>query len=332
MSSNAKLVILIIFLVAFFTAIGFFVSRQAIEEKTSVDNLPQEKIKVVATFLPIYVFTANVAGDAAEVDVLLPSDVGPHNYSFKPSDVLKVANARVVVKNGVELESWMDDVIESAGSPDLEVIDTGKGIDLLGDENHMVEESEEEHTEEGSLEHGEFNPHIWLDPLRAVAQVENIRDGLIAADPGNEEIYRLNAEEYIAKLRALNEEIKEITSNLENKKFISFHSSFLYFAERYGLEQAGIIEPFPGKEPGPKYIRDLIDLIERENISALFSEPQFSPQIVETLSKDLDLPVFILDPLATGEFSKDFYEKGMKRNMENLKKALNYVEPDDNSN
>lgn len=308
MSKKTITYIFILLMAIFFLiAIGFYI-KQKEQKPVSVSAVPQamERIKVVTTFLPIYIFSKNVAEDLAVVENLLPADIGPHDYSFTPSDIIKISQADLLVKNGAGLDDWLDEIVDSAGRRDLSVINSSRDISLL----------KEKHEEEG------VNPHFWLNPMLAIKQVENIRDGLIQVDPQNKEDYMANAAKYINKLRVLDKEVRELTENLPNKSFVAFHAAFDYFAKQYGLSQEAVIEEFPGREPSPRVLINLINLVKEKEIKALFSEPQFSPRIIETLSKDLDLPHYVLDPIVTGELKKDFYEIKMRENLQVFKDAL----------
>lgn len=340
---------------AFFLACGAPVILGGCSEQnpstTSAENTParKETLRVLATFAPIYSFTKNVAGNAAEVEMLLPPDTGPHDFSLSPGDLRKLANSDVVVQNGFGLEDWLDRAIKGALREGAVRIVASKGIEPLrnrpadldldageakphahahegeGEEGHK-ENHQDKPGHAGAHKHEEDaggpNPHVWLDPILAIKQVENIRDGLTARDPANAEAYIANANAFITRLRNLDDEIGRATVALPNKRLLTFHDFFGYFAARYGFEIAGVVEPFPGREPTPRYIRHLRDLITSRNVRALFSEPQFSPQILRSLSDDLKVPVAPLDPMETGEASADFYERTMRQNVKTIADAL----------
>src|SRR5581483_8765438 len=162
----------------------------------------------------------------------------------------------------------------------------------------------------------------WLDPELAIKEVENIRDGLMQRDAANAETYLANANAYCTKLRNLDDEIGRATVSMKNKRLLPFHDSFPYFAARYGFEIVGTVEAFPGKEPTARDIKRLRDIIQERHVTALFSEPQYSAKILESLSRDLQLPIVVIDPMETGEPSADFYETVMRKNLQALVKAL----------
>ena len=272
---------------------------------------------MLTTFFPMYDFAKQVGGSRIGLDMLFSQT--PEVSSFLPADIQKINNADMVIKNGAGLEPVLDDLIASSDHTDIEVIDTSKGITTITPTKGIELKEGEWHKED---EHGPVDPHIWLDPNNAIIQVGNIRDAFIANDPENADLYHKNAERYIEELRALDQEIREAIAKLSKKDFIAFHSAFQYFAKRYGLNEAATIEEFPGKEPSPRYLSEVIKLIRELGITAIFSEPQFSPKVVEVIARDLNLKVYALDPVETGNLAKDSYIFIMQKNLELLKEAL----------
>lgn len=253
-------------------------------------------IKVLATFAPIYSLTKNVAGTAAEVEMLLPPNIGPHDFAFSPSELARLSQADVIVSNGLDVESWLDKAIKAAASGAERVV-AGRGI--------KVE-----------------NPHIWLDPVLAIQMVENIRDGLRKKDPARAGEYEANAAAFIERLAKLDADIREATANIQSKRMVTFHNTFEHFARRYGFEVVGVVAAFPGKEPTPKYLRKLRDTIVAKKVEVLFSEPQYSPRLLESLAADLKVPIVALDPMETGEKTAELYESVMRANLKALTTAL----------
>lgn len=269
---------------------------------------PSGKLRILTTIAPLYSFTKNIAGDAALVDNLIPSGVGPHEYSLSPGDARKVAETQILIINGVNLEAWLHKLTGSVedirqASQDkkekLVIVNTSIGVDIISND-----------------------PHIWLSPKNAVIQVKNIRDALIRADPVNIETYSGNAAEYIRRLEILDREIKAEVTAWKMKEFVAFHPAFEYFARDYGLEQAAVIQETPEIEPSPQHIAQVIETIKSKGIKAIFTEPQFSHKIVSSIAGDLNLQVYSLDTLETGSFSKGWYENTMRANVKVLKKVL----------
>lgn len=224
--------------------------------------------------------------------------MGPHEYSFAPADLKKIAGASLVFANGLGLENWLTEIVKKSDFQG-KIIEVGRG-----------------------LAPNDADPHVWLDPIRAEEMVKNIAAAYRAADPAESTSYDQNAAAYIGKLEALHQSYNESLAKLPDKRFIAFHSAFGYLAERYGLEQVAVIEEFPGKEPTSKYLADLVDLIKREKIKVLFSEPQFSAKIVETVARETGALVYELDTMEVGELAPDSYEKIMEKNLKTLVRAF----------
>jgi zinc transport system substrate-binding protein len=280
------------------------------------------RLTILSTFAPVHCFASNVAGAAADVSVLVPPSAGPHDYSFSPADIQKIAKADVLVINGAGLENWLQKGIKSAGRKDLLVVDSSAGIPLI---NGLEVQSLPGVRSVPDPDAGGTNPHIWLSPVNAIKQVENIRNALVLRDPANAQIYRANAEDYAKRLKNLDAEIRSATASFPNKNLITFHDTFPYFARDYGFNVVATFEEFPGQEPSPRTIEKLRKVIAAGNVSALFSEPQYSPKAMEVIGKEFKVPVVQLDPMETGDGAKDFYERVTRKNLDALVAAFHGV-------
>ncbi|MDJ1178775.1 zinc ABC transporter substrate-binding protein [Roseofilum sp. BLCC_M91] len=307
-------------------------TETATGENTAVVE-EQDNLEVVTTFLPMTQFTKAVVGDRAEVTQLLPANVGPHDYQAKPADVQAIAQADILIKNGLELEFYLDDMINNAENSDLIIVDSSSGIEPLRlaekdhehDHDHDHDHNHDhEHDHNPAHDHGEFDPHIWLDPKRAIQQVENIRDGLIAADPEGQEIYTQNAAAFIEQLKALDAQITEKLQPYAGQTFITFHDFASYFAQSYGLRAEFLVD-IPAENPSPEDVRRLIEIVQAEQIKALLQEPGIGTKAFETLAQDLKIKVSIFDPIAIGETTSTqptVYLRRMEENATNLVEAL----------
>jgi len=274
-------------------------------------------LQVVTTFLPITLFTRAVAGDCATVTALIPPNSGPHDFQARPGDVAALSQAAVLVKNGLEMEGFLDKLVSSADNPDLVVIDSSAGVATIESE----EDHGHDHGHSHGHSHGPVNPHIWLDPLRAVQQVEAIRDGLVKADPGCADGYRRNAEAYVAELRQLNDAIAERLRPFAGQTFVAFHDVAPYFAERYGLKAEFLVD-VPEMNPSPADLRRVAERVQATQLQALLSEPQEGARSFNTLAKDLGIRISVFDPLETGSEEQALnpasYFEVMRRNVDNL--------------
>jgi len=278
--------------------------------------------KVMTTFLPITLFTKAVAGDCAEVTALIPPNTGPHDFQAKPGDLAALREARVLVKNGLDMEAFLDKLVSSVGNSQLVVIDSSRGVATI--DSPQEQGHSQENDQAHGHAHGEVNPHIWLDPLRAVQQVENIRDGLTKADPSCSEGYRRNAEAYTTQLRSLNTELAGQLKPFQGKTFVAFHDFAPYFAERFGLKAEYLVD-VPEMNPTPDLQR-VSEIVERTQLRALLTEPQEGNRSFNALARDLGVKISVFDPLETGseEASRDpgTYFTVMRRNGADLLSAF----------
>ncbi|EDY39071.1 ABC transporter substrate-binding protein [Cyanobium sp. PCC 7001] len=278
-------------------------------------------LKVVTTFLPITLFTRAVAGDCATVTALIPPGSGPHDFQAKPGDVATLREAQVLVKNGLGLEGFLDKLVASAENASLVVVDSSQGVATIDTPEDHGHGDGHDH----GHAHGPVNPHIWLDPLRAVQQVETIRDGLVEADPGCAEGYRRNAAAYTAQLRQLNGEIAEQLGPFRGQSFVAFHDFAPYFAERFGLDAEFVVD-VPEINPSPADLIRVSEIVKRSELKALLSEPQEGNRSFNTLAGDLGVAIVVFDPLETGseQASGDpsTYLQVMRSNAANLRQAF----------
>lgn len=312
-------------------------STPTVEEGSEPAASPaDQELQVVTTFLPITQFTKAVVGDRAEVTQLLPTNVGPHDYQAKPADAQAIANADVLVKNGLEMEVFLDDLIDNAGNSTLVIIDSSEGVATLSNEaveghdhshdhdHDHAHEDEHDHAEAEHHHHGEFNPHIWLDPKRAIQQVENIRDGLIAVDPEGEADYTANAAAYIADLQALDAEITERLAPYQGQTFVAFHDFAPYFADSYNLNAQFLVD-VPDENPSPEDVQRVIETVESTNLKTLLTEPQVGKDAFAALANDLNVKISTFDPLETGDptaSEPEAYLTIMRQNVESLEAAF----------
>jgi len=326
--------ILLLFLATTLTACGMPPSIDESEMDKASSDL--DAIKIVTTFSPLHSFTSNVVGEEIEVYNLVEPGASIHIWEPSSSDLRALAEADLLVMNGLGLEPFIEDMIESSENTALEVIVTSDAVmDELRSFGDMIEFESESHEEEGHQHeedhehehsHGEYDPHIWLNPLLATKQVEHIRDKLVEMDPDNAASYHENAKTYLIKLAALNDEIQTIFDAVEKYPFIVFHDAYGYFVDHYGLSdyQKAAIESFPGKEPTAVYFQELLKLIESSDIKIVFTEPQFSPRVVENLKEEVGIMSLEIDPIGL-ELDADAYVQNLKSIAETFTKAFNSV-------
>ncbi len=281
-------------------------------------SVQQPKTKVVATILPMYLFTKAVAGDAADVELLIPPNVDVHEYQGTPANVQAIAQADILVKNGLGLEEFLTDIVKNAQNSKLKEINASAAIKPVNEISPVVKATKSEHSHDHN--HAEGNPHVWLDPVLAKQQVTNIRDGLITADPANQATYEANAAAYIQELENLNNEFQQTLQKTPNCTFVTFHDAYPYLAQRYNLKQVAVVE-IPEDQLSPADVQNTINAVRKYNVKALFGEPGIDNKLLKSLSQDLKLTLRSLNTLESGEQNPQYYFEAMRSNLQNLAAA-----------
>jgi zinc transport system substrate-binding protein len=258
-----------------------------------------EKLPVIASIYPVADMVHQVGGDHVDVTFVLPAGASPHTFEPKPSLVKKFSSARIFFMVGAGLEFWADKFINLAG-PGLTTIVLSEGVSLIHTTGHHHEdEAKHHHAESGTSDHESSvaNPHIWLDPAIAKSMVNKITAALCEVDHQHLKYYKQRSQNYLKDIDKLDRLIKDRVASFKSKKYVSFHASWVYFARHYGLEPVGIIEAAPGRNPTPIQIKNIVTMIKKYRIRAVFAEPQLNPRAAEIIAREAGISVFLLDPL-----------------------------------
>jgi len=294
-----------------------------------------KKLNVVTSVSPITNIVKNVGGQKIELIGLVPEAINSHTFELVPSDVVKVNDADLVIIDGLGLETNIEDVVGEAHKtkPNLQILKLGDNT--ITSDQYIFDFS-------FPKEAGDPNPHLWLNVLYAMKFANLTRDKLVEMDPTNADYYKGNTDQYITKLKQLDEGIMHAVQSVpeQNRKLLTYHDSWAYFAPRYGMVVIGAVQPSDFSQPTPREVANLIDQIKAENVPAIFGSEVFTTglvdqianeanvQIVGTLSDD-DLPGDPGDP-------QNSYVGMMLQNMKNILvaldgnvSALSSITPDD---
>lgn len=308
--------------------------------KTSKENLP----KVYASVYPIYDFTKKIAGDKADVEMIMPNGTEPHDWEPDQDAIKSLENADLFIYNGAGLEHWVDKVLGSL-SNDLIAVEASMGVNYIEathshDHDHEDEEHEhhegnnhneaiDEHNHEKHHEHNHGNgpdPHVWLSPKNAKIEMENIKNALIEIDAENKEYYEANYEKYAKMLDDLDAKYRDNLKDLKDNKIVVSHEAYGYLCNEYGLEQLGIQGVNAETEPDAKKMAEIIDYIKENNITTIFTEELIDPKVSEIIASETGAKVEVLSPiegLSDEQIkSNEDYFSIMEQNLENLVGAL----------
>jgi ABC-type Zn uptake system ZnuABC Zn-binding protein ZnuA len=271
---------------------------------------------VVVSLHPYFEVTRVIAGEHADVVRLLPPGASPHTFDPTPRDVGRIARSDLVIMNG-GLDLWLRDLVEASGTraPVLEIVAVPAVQDVMREAFPDLVA-----VDAGGAVIG-FNPHVWLDPLVMVAAVDAIADALAELDAEHAAHYRANADALQRELRDLHDELLVTLEPVRGAAFVPFHDAWPYFAARYGLDLIVEIEPFPGREPSPNYLRDALGKIAGSGAKAVFSEVQLNRRPAEVVAADAGVALFELDPLG-GASDREGYADLLRFNAAVLVEAL----------
>jgi zinc transport system substrate-binding protein len=282
-------------------------------------------IKVVASFYPFYEIAKEIGGNNTIVTSVIPFGAEPHDWEISPQQIPEITEADMIIYNGIGFDTWLGKEEQFRNSL---LVDVSKDLELIGNKQQQESKNLEQNEENEHDEHiSVYDPHIWLDPILVKNISKTISNALIKLDPTNTDSYKQNTNNLIQKLDSLDSLIKKSLANCELKDFITFHESFHYFANRYGLTQHSIQSLSPEGEILPQQITKIIALAKSLGIDTIYSEELADPRISQTLASEIpNGKVLLLSPIEginQEEQEKNIgYIDKMYMNLENLRQGL----------
>lgn len=254
-------------------------------------------LRVITSISPLADFARQIGRDRVAVTLLLPPGASPHTYEPTPRTVSSIAKADLFITIGSGLEFWADRLMTT--------LDDSVTVVTFADIQKVYPD----------------DPHIWLDPLISIEMVNKIKEALLSKDPEHAAFYNKHAVHFIKELRSLDNEIAERVDAFRIKSFVTFHNAWSFFARRYGLRIAGVIEEGPGKEPTAKHLDRILSELKRLDIRVIFAEPQFNPRVAEAIAREAGGTVLILDPIG-GQDKRITYIDMMRYNLQVMEQAM----------
>lgn len=304
-----------------------------------------ERLVIVATLFPQYDFARQIAGEYADVVMLLPPGMESHSYDLKPADMITIRESDIFIYTGKYMETWAQTIIDSLDGS-VTVVDVSEGITLSKETDYYIEEhvheedgdhdheedEEHEHEEEEAHEHSghhhEYDPHIWTDPVYAVSMVENITSALCIRDPEHATQYRERADEYISELEGLDAAFREIADEA-NSKTIFFGGRFAmsYFVQEYGFDCIAAYHDCSAEsEPSISSVMRMVDEIREHDAKAIYYEELADPKVARTIAEETGAKLLLLH--SAHNVTKEDFDNGityldiMWQNVERLKEGL----------
>ncbi|MFA9399156.1 MAG: metal ABC transporter solute-binding protein, Zn/Mn family [Clostridiaceae bacterium] len=257
-----------------------------------------DNVKIVVSFYALEGFCTYIGGDKVNISVIIPEGAEPHDYEPKISDMRKVNEADVYIYNGLGLESFAQDIINSVDNEELVIVNASDNIETI-------------------KVGGSYDPHIWLSIKNAKIECKNILEALVLVDVKNKDYYEKNYNDTILKMDNLYNEYYEKFKDINNKDFITGHAAFGYLCRDFNLNQQSVEDVFAEGEPTPSKLKNLVDFCREKNIKTIFVESLVSPDVSETLAREV------------GAKTKKIYTMGNKDNendyLTNMEYDLNVI-------
>ena len=290
----------------------------------SIITYANADIKVVTSIKPIHSITSYIMDGVGSPDLLVDGYNSPHNFQLKPSHAKMLQNADLVIFVGEGIEEFLEKPLESIAkdAKKFALLEQSGFKKLKFREKNIFEEHDDhddhdkkakkkdDHDDHGHDDHGhghgEYDPHIWLDPINAKAMIKKITKLLSKMDKENSSTYKSNSKKAIKEIDMM---VKEIKSEMnKDLKFVVFHDAYQYFENRFDISVLGALTVNTDVLPGAEQLSEIREVIEHENVNCIFSEPQFNPDIINAIAMDTNVKTGVLDPLgATLEPGKDLY-------------------------
>lgn len=297
------------------------------------------KLTVYTSLYPLEYAAERIGGEFAEVKNIVPAGVEPHDFEPTAKDIVSVANASVFIYNGSGFEPWVEKTVEGIDKHKVAVVNATEGLTLLkaGAEEHHEGEatttdngsaaaSADSHAHDLEHAHGEFDPHVWLDPALFKAQAEKVKNAFVQADKTHRAEYEKNYLALAADLDALDKEFQAMAEKAPRKDFLVSHKAFGYLAHKYGLKQEAISGISPEDEPSPGELKKLVDHVKEEQIHYVLFETLASPKVAEVIARETGAKTATLNPLEG--LTEDEQKAGknylsiMRENLETLRTVL----------
>jgi len=266
-------------LIVFLVFSGLLMSWGCRENEPSRAAADPAKLRIITTVAPITSIVENVAGDKINLIGIIPEGIDSHTFEPIPSDAKLLAQADLIIINGLDLEIPTVKLAEA---------NLKRGACILSLGQRTLKESDYVYDFSFPKEKGHPNPHLWLNPEYAMSYAKIARDELSRLDPTNKSMYEQNAAAFLKKLEALDQATKEAVKTIpqNNRRLLTYHDSWPYFARRYGFQVIGAVQPSDFSDPSPREVARLIEQIRKEKVPALFGSEVFPSPVLEQIARE----------------------------------------------
>lgn len=285
------------------------------------------KLKIYTTIFPLEDFTKKIGGNLAEVESVIPPNVEAHSYEPSTKTMVDMAESDAFIYTGAGIEGFGDKAAEILKSEKVPVVKATKGMKLLkGEHHHQDTRSDGPYGGEDEDEHGDTDPHVWLDPIRSIQIAENIKDALVQLDPKGTPQFEKNFQSLKSELLQLNKEYAAAIKKSPKKEILVSHAAYGYWENRYGIHEISVMGLSPSEEPSQKALEDIINTSRAHDIHYVIFEKNISSKISQIVEAELGAKPLTLNNLESVSQeaiqNKEDYFSLMRENLKNLKTAL----------
>lgn len=333
----------------FISILSLFLILGACGSSETSGGSNEETLNIYTSIYPLEDFTKKIGGDYVEVSTLIPPGADSHTFEPTSKEILDIARADAFIYNGLGMETYAETIHDTLKNEDVVMVEAASGTEAIAHEHshdhshngeehdhedeehhgHSDDEHEDEHAnhEEDGHHHGDQDPHVWIDPHRAITLAENIKDALVELKPEAEEEFEKNYENLVNDLQELDEQFHQLVEGKDNPEMIVSHAAYGYWEESYGIKQIAIAGLSSSQEPSQSELTEIIQVAKEKDISYVIFEQNVTPKVAEVIREEINAEPLYLHNLSTltdeDIENKEDYFSLMKRNLETLDKALN---------
>ena len=312
----------------------FLMSACSSDETTPTQSEAEDDVQIVTSIFPAYEITRAIAGEEANVSLMVGANEDAHHYEPSAQAVASVNEADVFIYSSDEMEFWVESLLAVVENDDLQVVELAEGLDLSVEDPHAEDTHDDhqdhdhehdDHSHEGH-DHGDVDPHFWLDPVAVNNQLSVIVEAFAVVNPGNQTIYEENAEDFSNKLNDLHQAYEEALGGASRREFVVQHQAFGHLANRYDLDQIAVGGLTTEVEPAPRELAGIVDFVREQDVPVIYYQSGGNSAIAETIAQETATGIAVLhdlesEPVSVSE-EENGYLEAMAQNLEQLKKSI----------
>jgi len=280
-----------------------------------LSNSVLAEVNIITSTSDLAYFAKEIGGELVKVSTIASPKSDIHFVEVRPSYMAKIARADIVFKIGMELDQWVDELIDGSRNSKLSIVDCSKYIEPLEVPSFKAD------ARHGDI-HPQGNPHYWIGPQNVEPILKALLEGLVFTDPENADLYQSRMDTLLLQVSEAVKSLQSKVETLKNKNIVYYHNSWPYFNEFTGLIAAGFIEPYPGIPPSPSHVKEIIELVKNLDIKIIAMEPYFDKRVPEKIAETAGAKVVTLYPSIGGRDKSESYRDWLEGNINTLIEGL----------